>query len=346
MLSQATLVLSVTLITLFTATLASEPNEETCLQQDVDCMVQLNNVSLLQVQSSSYYAMVKRESSLVDREAEAQMAFLEIRDQLRAHPKVAKQALHEALVEIQQASNTWPFTTGASQIFSPQSGVDIDANIPHMQKTKSEFKLSHLAAQQGENQQANEIAAPVEPLDSNDTAAKPAKPDDNETAAKPVKPEEPADPLEISPLDKGGNETAAAKPERAEKSTVAPSGEDSNQTTAAQPAKAEKPAEGVQIAPFGKEDTARELTQHAVDTQDTLVDAVENAEVAEVKRSVFRALTRLRAASIKEFDTIARLETQAFDEYNDAHHFRVENPLQHLHSSEPKVKEDKYTSFH
>merc|ERR1719298_259259 len=100
------------------------------------------------------------------------------------------------------------------------------------------------------------------------------------------------------------------------------------------------------IAPFGKEDTATELTEHAERTQDTLVDAVENAEVAEVKRSVFRALTRLRAASIKEFDTIARLETQAFDEYNDAHHYRAENPLEYIHSNEPKVKEDKYSSFH
>ena len=67
------------------------------------------------------------------------------------------------------------------------------------------------------------------------------------------------------------------------------------------------------IAPFGKEDTAKELQDHAADTQDTLVDAVENAEVAEIKRAVFRALTRLRAATIKEFDTIARLETQAID---------------------------------
>ena len=61
----------------------------------------------------------------------------------------------------------------------------------------------------------------------------------------------------------------------------------------------------------GKEDTAKELQDHAAKTQDTLVDAVENAEVAEIKRAVFRALTRLRAATIKEFDTIARLETQA-----------------------------------
>ena len=76
------------------------------------------------------------------------------------------------------------------------------------------------------------------------------------------------------------------------------------------------------IAPFGKEDTATELQNQASKTQDTLVDAVENAEVAEIKRAVFRALTRLRAASIKEFDTIARLETQSIDAYNDAHHYR------------------------
>merc|ERR1712228_996118 len=100
------------------------------------------------------------------------------------------------------------------------------------------------------------------------------------------------------------------------------------------------------IAPFGKEDTGVELQKHAARTQDTLVDAVENAEVSEIKRAVFRALTRLRAAEIKEFDTIARLETQAIDEYNDNHHYRAENPLEYLHSAEPKVVEDKYTSFH
>ena len=88
------------------------------------------------------------------------------------------------------------------------------------------------------------------------------------------------------------------------------------------------------IAPFGKEDTATELQNQASKTQDTLVDAVENAEVAEIKRAVFRALTRLRAASIKEFDTIARLETQSIDAYNDAHHYRSENPLEHLHEDE------------
>jgi len=100
------------------------------------------------------------------------------------------------------------------------------------------------------------------------------------------------------------------------------------------------------IAPFGKEDTAKELQDHAAKTQDTLVDAVENAEVAEIKRAVFRALTRLRAATIKEFDTIARLETQSIDAYNDAHHYRAENPLAHLHEDEAPVETDKLKSFH
>lgn len=100
------------------------------------------------------------------------------------------------------------------------------------------------------------------------------------------------------------------------------------------------------IAPFGREDTAHELQNHAASTQDTLVDAVENAEVSEIKRSVFRSLTRLRAATIKEFDTIARLETQAIDAYNDAHHYRAENPLAHLHDDEAAVPTDKLKSFH
>ena len=64
------------------------------------------------------------------------------------------------------------------------------------------------------------------------------------------------------------------------------------------------------VAHFGKEDTAAESQSHAARTQDTLVNAVENAEVTEIIRAVFRALTRLRAAETKEFDMIARLETQ------------------------------------
>ena len=42
-------------------------------------------------------------------------------------------------------------------------------------------------------------------------------------------------------------------------------------------------------------------------------------EVTEITRAVSRALTRLCAATIEEFEMITRLETQAIDTYNNAH---------------------------
>ena len=44
------------------------------------------------------------------------------------------------------------------------------------------------------------------------------------------------------------------------------------------------------------EDTAAESQSHVARTQDTLADAVEDAEVAEIRRAVFRALKRLEQA--------------------------------------------------
>ena len=64
---------------------------------------------------------------------------------------------------------------------------------------------------------------------------------------------------------------------------------------------------------FGKEDTAKELQNHAAKTQDTWVDAVENAEDAKIKRAVLRALTRLRAATIKEFDIKEIIQLEHID---------------------------------
>jgi hypothetical protein len=289
-------VISLTLATAASVQDGCETSEGQCRLQGENHMVQPLDVSLLQ--THSHFATVKRDLeaqqqqvSLTNKdslEAEAQMAFAEIRDELHAHPKVAKKALHEALIEMQQSS--WPFTTGAStKLFSPASA----SNVPVPTK-KTDGKMEQQPVVAVQQQQHYDHRQP------DAQAATPA----------------PQPGAQLNTDKEGGSEPA-------------------------QPAES-----GAKIAPFGKEDTAKELTQHAQDTQDTLVDAVENAEVAEVKRSVFRALTRLRAASIKEFDTIARLETQAFDEYNDAHHFRAENPLEYIHSSEPKVKEDKFTSFH
>ena len=62
-----------------------------------------------------------------------------------------------------------------------------------------------------------------------------------------------------------------------------------------------------------KDTDTEELQDHAAKTQDKLVDAVENAEVTEIKRAVFRALARLRAAPIREFEMIAKLECRGED---------------------------------
>ena len=96
------------------------------------------------------------------------------------------------------------------------------------------------------------------------------------------------------------------------------------------------------VTTFGKEDTAAESQSHAARTQDTLVNAVESAEVTKIIRAVFRALTRLRAAETKEFDTIARLGTQITNENNEtfrnetvSHEFRTA-PVAVAHDEEER----------
>ena len=61
-------------------------------------------------------------------------------------------------------------------------------------------------------------------------------------------------------------------------------------------------------------------------------------EVTEIERAVFRALTRLRAATIMEFEMIARLETQAIDAYNDAHQYRGGDSWTH----DPEIPQVQY----
>jgi len=104
--------------------------------------------------------------------------------------------------------------------------------------------------------------------------------------------------------------------------------------------------EGATGAPFGKEDAALELQAMSSKAQDGLIDAIETAEVAEIKRAVFRALSRLRAAQLKEFDTIAKLETQMIDEYNDNHHHRREAPASDLAGQEDPAQADKAAALH
>jgi len=91
------------------------------------------------------------------------------------------------------------------------------------------------------------------------------------------------------------------------------------------------------LEPFGREDTAQELTEYSVKESDEMVDQLERAEVAEEKRSVFRALTRLRGAAITSFDGVARSQTGNIDEYNKIHKWRKTHPLHHLADEESDV---------
>jgi len=273
--------------------------EATCTRHSIDdaqnSQMEGCSLSMLQVDSKRQEYADRYASVLSQQQrAEVNSAMFELHATLRDHPKVAKQALHEVLLDmgVHGASKGKKNVVGDG--FIDQNGHSVVA-----------------ARRVGQPQ-----PQPMPPMGQNIL-------------------------LKQKGLQPGQD---AAAPTGGENSGEGAKGAENNNDVQAAPA--DRGQKGAMIAPFGKEDTASELTEHAERTQDTLVDAVENAEVAEVKRAVFRALTRLRAASIKEFDTIARLETQAIDEYNDAHHYRAENPLSYVHNNEPKVKEDKYTSFH
>lgn len=91
------------------------------------------------------------------------------------------------------------------------------------------------------------------------------------------------------------------------------------------------------LEPFGREDTAQELTESSIHESDQMVDQLERAEVAEEKRAVFRALTRLRGAAITSFDGIARSQTGNIDQYNKLNKWRNAHPLHHLADEEADV---------
>eukprot|EP00403_Amphidinium_massartii_P010413 CAMPEP_0178421050 /NCGR_PEP_ID=MMETSP0689_2-20121128/26450_1 /TAXON_ID=160604 /ORGANISM="Amphidinium massartii, Strain CS-259" /LENGTH=164 /DNA_ID=CAMNT_0020042555 /DNA_START=221 /DNA_END=715 /DNA_ORIENTATION=- len=91
------------------------------------------------------------------------------------------------------------------------------------------------------------------------------------------------------------------------------------------------------LEPFGREDTAQELTESSMKESDAMVDQLERAEVAEEKRSVFRALTRLRGAAIASFDGIAHSQTGNIDQYAKTNKWRDSHPVQHLAAEEADV---------
>lgn len=88
---------------------------------------------------------------------------------------------------------------------------------------------------------------------------------------------------------------------------------------------------------FGREDTAKELTEVSKDQTNEMVDQLERAEVAEEKRSVFRALTRLRGLTITSFDGIARSQVSNIASYAKKNKFREQHPVKTLAEEESDV---------
>jgi len=91
------------------------------------------------------------------------------------------------------------------------------------------------------------------------------------------------------------------------------------------------------VEPFGQEDSAREMTKASIKESNGMVDQMENAQGVEAKRSVYRALTKLRGATIASYDGMARAHLKNVDNYNKKHKWREDHPYRHLAEEEGDV---------
>lgn len=91
------------------------------------------------------------------------------------------------------------------------------------------------------------------------------------------------------------------------------------------------------IEQFGREDTAKALTDGSLQESDAMVDSIESAQAVEGKRAVYRALTHLRGATITSYDGIARSHMKNVENYAAGHHWRSEHPVRHLAEEEADV---------
>merc|ERR1719460_979992 len=71
-----------------------------------------------------------------------------------------------------------------------------------------------------------------------------------------------------------------------------------------------------QLEAFGREDTAAELTEASIEESNRMVDQIERAVVSDTKRSMFRALTRLRGATIASYDGMANAQAANIDAFS------------------------------
>lgn len=89
---------------------------------------------------------------------------------------------------------------------------------------------------------------------------------------------------------------------------------------------------------FGRADTAKDLTRKSLEESDKMIDQIERAEVAETKRSVYRALTRLRGAATSAFDGVARSQVGNIDQYAATNRYLDSNKIKHLADEEANTE--------
>merc|ERR1719487_2498592 len=93
-----------------------------------------------------------------------------------------------------------------------------------------------------------------------------------------------------------------------------------------------------QLESFGREDTAAELTAASIDESDRMIDQIERAVVSETKRSMFRALTRLRGATIASYDGMANAQAANIDAYAKKKQWTKTHEINHLAKQESNVE--------
>merc|ERR1719313_1858887 len=89
-----------------------------------------------------------------------------------------------------------------------------------------------------------------------------------------------------------------------------------------------------QLEAFGREDTAAELTEASIQESNRMIDQIERAVVAETKRSMFRALTRLRGATIASYDGVANTQAVNIENYARENKWRDDHKQEHLAEQE------------
>merc|ERR1719331_3504429 len=104
--------------------------------------------------------------------------------------------------------------------------------------------------------------------------------------------------------------------------------------SASSPAPAPAPQAFGALEPFGREDTAKELTEASIEESNKMVDQVERAVVSETKRSMFRALTRLRGATINAYDGVANSQSMNIANYAATNKWRDAHAQEHLAEQE------------